>query len=718
MPVGSHKDAFKAHQLVKKLVAKDGATPLPTLAAEILMDFVKSQRQINQRESATHLPTDQNVYDQEKLKAALEAVGSLCGQCEEAHNDACFVNQARRVLIAARTGVDLGQAFDGKKSLDELVREAERLAAERAAAPPETAAASAGTTPVSGETDAAATGRLRQELASLQEWEVFRSTLIDEIVDTIGKVSAGNYAAKMPVHEDEQLGKLATSFNLMLDAMNATMSHLDHLVNARNAELKQIMNTVPLGLLSLNAELRVNPEYSRTAALIFGVDELRGRDYPELLGLTPRRQEERNALKDYLDILLMGIDCPDADRLNPFAEILLPRGVWVRLRYHLVQTESGQGNLLVVVEDVTETKKLEARVEATQRESAQIKAIAEAPDLFRDVIADNQKILDQTITLLDGNGPASSQERIDAMFRGVHTVKGVAGSFGMSEVGKQAGILENALARARDLGSLTTERTEEIRRELGLLGEAMGDVKKLAKLILGDDSLTGGPALKVSLEQLQELEREMRDAAVDEGVRARMLGKIRDLRLVPAKKALERTIRLVPGLISRLNKQVSFRLEGEDVPLPVELAQNLNGPLIHLIRNAFDHGVEDEELRRGAGKPEQASVALTIHRRERWIEVAVSDDGKGLDPEVLRASAIRKELLSPEEAGNLSAEACLNLIFLPGFSTAASVTEISGRGVGMDVVQTEIANMGGRITIDSTPGKGSRFTLHVPIACS
>lgn len=722
MPVGSHKDAFKAHQLVKKLVAKETNTVLAAMAGEILLDFVKSQRQINLRGAEPILPSDSNSYDPEKLSAALQAVGSLCGGCEEAHDDACFVNQARRVLIAAKTGVDLGLRFDGKKSLDDLLAEAECLSAAKRLADQSLAQAPS-TIPVESEhrglleSGIDDNALLDQELEILREKEIFRSTLIDEVVATIEKVAEGNYAAEMPVHEDEQLGKLAKAFNLMLKAMKETMANLDQLVNARNSELKQIMNTVPVGLLSLNAEFRINPEYSTSAEQILGVEGLRGRDYFDLLGLTNRRGEERNALTDFLGLLQMGVGSADMDRLNPFPEIQLPKGRWVRLHYHFLNSGVGGLDLLVEMEDISEARRLMDQVEATQRESAKIKAIAEAPELFRDFLGDISKILKHAEISLDGIETATdAKDRVNEMFRGVHTIKGVAGSFGMAEEGKQAAALEDALGRARDQETLTSSFVTDIRDGLKLIETAVSETKKTGALILGDEITSLGPVLRVPLASIKRLEELVRKSKFSENFCNDLAEKLFKLQQIPAKKGFERATRLVPGLLSRLGKNVKFKMIGEEIPVHYDLAHELNGPLVHLIRNAFDHGIEEAEQRVAAGKPEQGNVTVSVCQTDTWLEVAVEDDGKGLDPEILRAGAVRKGIMSPVDAAKLSADECRKLIFRPGFSTTATVSDVSGRGVGMDVVQTTISSLGGEISIESKPGSGSRFILRVPLS--
>jgi len=141
----------------------------------------------------------------------------------------------------------------------------------------------------------------------------------------------------------------------------------------------------------------------------------------------------------------------------------------------------------------------------------------------------------------------------------------------------------------------------------------------------------------------------------------------------------------------------------------------LADPLVHLVRNAIDHGIELPSLREACSKPRAGHVRLSAQQEGDFVTIEIRDDGAGIDPERLRAKALEKGLIDPEAAARLSHEECLQLIFLPGFSTKAEVTDISGRGVGMDVVQSRIRELSGQITIHSDVGRGSRFVIRVPL---
>ena len=469
MPVGSHKDAFKAHQLVKKLSGKKDKKPLIDAAANILLDFVKNQRQVNSDHLITALPEDDGNYDPKKLDKALNAVDKLCGKCDESHDDACFVNQTRRMLIKAKTGVDLGNHFDGNKSVDELLKEAEAIS--QSASEDEKQAACDTIQEVQDDTiDELSTNydELEKKYEELSEKDVFRSTLIDEIVGTITAVSNGNFAAEMPVHDDEQLGKLATAFNVMLKTINETMQNLDKLVSERSAELRMIMDTVPVGLMSIMTisgdDYRVNPEYSKTCEKILGVNELRGRNYLDIIGLTKKTGGARKDMAKFLELLVQEL-LPEEDMagLNPFDEVEIKNEdgsvTWAKINYHLIRKKDVEKpDILVVIEDITRAKAMQEEIARSEQENMQLKAIAEDPDLFCDFLIETTKMLRQV--LVDANELPSADDPkplVNNMFRGVHTIKGTAASFGLHGISQLSADLENSLDDLRQADTIAPE---------------------------------------------------------------------------------------------------------------------------------------------------------------------------------------------------------------------------------------------------------------------
>jgi chemosensory pili system protein ChpA (sensor histidine kinase/response regulator) len=199
----------------------------------------------------------------------------------------------------------------------------------------------------------------------------------------------------------------------------------------------------------------------------------------------------------------------------------------------------------------------------------------------------------------------------------------------------------------------------------------------------------------------------------------RLSGEIQDklmrTRMVPLATLATRLHRTVRVLAQAQSKLVDLVLEGENIELDKTMLEEMADPLMHLLRNAVDHGIEPPALRQVIGKPERGLIRLRAYYEGNQIIIQISDDGAGLEPEILRASAVSGGYVSEADAPNLPPEELYALIFLPGFSTSSQVSEVSGRGIGMDVVKTSVHKLKGTITLDSTPGKGITFTIRLPM---
>ena len=190
---------------------------------------------------------------------------------------------------------------------------------------------------------------------------------------------------------------------------------------------------------------------------------------------------------------------------------------------------------------------------------------------------------------------------------------------------------------------------------------------------------------------------------------------IMKVRMVPVSSVFSRFPRLVRDLSRKSGKEVDLVMEGEETELDKSVVEVIGDPLVHLIRNSVDHGIEPEDQRLAAGKPAKGKVVLRAFHKGNSVAIEIEDDGKGIDPAKMREVAVRKGVITPEEATQLDDRESLELIFAPGFSSAEKITDISGRGVGMDVVRTNIKNLKGSVSTYSEVGKGTRFTLSLPL---
>ncbi len=187
------------------------------------------------------------------------------------------------------------------------------------------------------------------------------------------------------------------------------------------------------------------------------------------------------------------------------------------------------------------------------------------------------------------------------------------------------------------------------------------------------------------------------------------------MRMQPIAKVFNKFPRMVRDLARQSGKEIELSISGEETELDKTVIEEIGDPLVHLIRNAVDHGMEPPEERAAKGKPRSGTLCLSAYQEGRHIIVSVADDGRGIDPAAIKKSAVEKGLLTPEDAEKMPNKEALNLIFIPGFSTAKKVSNISGRGVGMDVVKTNISRINGTISIDSEVGKGMKIIFRLPL---
>ena len=254
---------------------------------------------------------------------------------------------------------------------------------------------------------------------------------------------------------------------------------------------------------------------------------------------------------------------------------------------------------------------------------------------------------------------------------------------------------KHAASEAETTVRVDTARLDEI---MNMVGELVLVRNRLVRLGLN----SGDEAMSKAVSNLDVVTADLQTAVMK-------------TRMQPIKKVFGRFPRLVRDLARQLKKEINLELVGEETDLDKNLVEALADPLVHLVRNAVDHGVETPEEREAAGKSRGGKVVLSAEQEGDHILLSISDDGKGMDPNVLRAKAVEKGLMDKDAADRLSESDCYNLIFAPGFSTKTEISDVSGRGVGMDVVKTKISQLNGSINIYSAKGQGSKIVIKVPL---
>lgn len=256
------------------------------------------------------------------------------------------------------------------------------------------------------------------------------------------------------------------------------------------------------------------------------------------------------------------------------------------------------------------------------------------------------------------------------------------------------------IARATPMQSAYIQvDTDKIDRLINLIGELVITQSMLDELGSG----IGAASLPRLTDQLSQLARNTRE----------LQESVMSIRMVPISLVFNRYIRLVRDTSLALDKEIDLVISGEHCELDKSLIEKLVDPFAHLIRNSIDHGIESPAERRGKGKPQRGTIALHAEHKAGAVVVTIRDDGRGLDHASIRAKAIERGLLDPHV--NPTTEQIEQFIFVPGFSTASEVSDVSGRGVGLDVVRTNIQSIGGNVEVRSTAGEGTQFTLRLPL---
>lgn len=323
---------------------------------------------------------------------------------------------------------------------------------------------------------------------------------------------------------------------------------------------------------------------------------------------------------------------------------------------------------------------------------------------------ETKNILDQAVndfkaTIDSEKGDDQSEAEEDEIIE-LAEKNGAAGKAGAHDTKGNKGFVVTNGQDSQCNGQRKQNKISSIRIAADKVDEFMNLVSELvttqARLSLHAEK-DANPELIAITETIQKLSGQLRDNAFD-------------MSLIPLQSIMTRFQRMVRDLSSELGKDVVFRTEGTETELDKSIIENLSDPLLHILRNSIDHGIEDAKTREKAGKPKKGQILLKAYYSGAHVHIEISDDGKGMDPDNIRKKAIEKGLISPE--AYLTRKEIFDLIFVPGFSTTSEVTDISGRGVGMNVVKEKISEIRGDVEVDSVAGRGTTITIKLPLTLS
>lgn len=360
--------------------------------------------------------------------------------------------------------------------------------------------------------------------------------------------------------------------------------------------------------------------------------------------------------------------------------------------------------------------------------------------------------------LLKYEEESNSKELVDNLFRSAHSLKGMAATMGYVQILEICKHIEEIFDRFRQHEEqITTEKGNVIFYGIELMKELIQDEKKIINLQefisylkfpnsfqVNAEFLDSGPKInspmvkvrmdnldaimnlvgemmivKIRLEQNNHLQMndETREIVANLGfLITELRHKMTHIRLVPIDQMFNRFSKMIRDVSSSLGKEIKLEMNGAGIELDRRILDAITDPLLHMLRNSVDHGIETPDARKALGKPESGTIKLWAIRKGNKVEIQVTDDGQGMDIESIKTKAIEKNIVTQEQVKKMSDEEVLCLIGTPGLSTAKKVTEISGRGVGMDVVMTQVKNFGGQVKILTKKGFGTTIMITMPLS--
>jgi ligand-binding sensor domain-containing protein/HPt (histidine-containing phosphotransfer) domain-containing protein len=491
--------------------------------------------------------------------------------------------------------------------------------------------------------------------------------------------------------------------------------HLREIVTFQK-KTEDIMQAIDEAIFTVNQDMSINREHSKIAEKIFATTEFEKQNIAALFAMNAKT---RSNFGVWLDLAFKRKwTAPGWEkhlRLNPVKEVILEREgrLYLSVHYQPIYENEALSRIMVLVNDITVQKRVEQYLSALndEKELQMERVFGLVSNDYDCVISilDLSKRVIHSFEEINFDATELCKPRLKELGRDLHTLKGTGGSMAFETLAKHCDELESALmeylAATDHSGS---DKREQLNKAVGkLTREIQAMVELRAKLYSGKEDKLGVD--KVEYEKYLEQLKNGGFRSIKESIY-----RFRMLTAVKFSEICAEFSKIVSEYGARFEKSIEpLRIETPEAKLERKICKVLKGPVIHLIRNAVDHGIEDDTVREKLGKG-PGHISMALRENNEMIELEIADDGGGIDPERVAASAIKKGVITPEQAQSMTVEQKRDLIFLHGFSTKDETTTVSGRGVGMDAVKTDIEKAGGSLKLISHVGKGTHITLMVP----
>ncbi len=518
-----------------------------------------------------------------------------------------------------------------------------------------------------------------------------------------GSIQKGEEVDLVQSPAKDEIGILTRAFNQMISQLQKSYRQ----IIKSKAAIGDLLDNTGQGFFSFGPDYVINDEYSKACEAFFQ-HEIQGRDALDLMVA-----EKKEKVKELMDLLFDGVgDLKLLEDLLPGELDLHGRILDMDYRFIKATSKEISDKMMVILTDVTQERQLARQLEKDERINELIVRIARDKDGFIQFVQETDNFLIQTVDDLKKNGgPLDS----NTLLRQFHTLKGGSASFGLFDFSEKAHELEDQILEASkeeklDDATLIKEICEQINSMIYVLRNSLDHVQDIVTWEEIDQSRSRVYRIpKEKLERLEQLVDQKGKLTVTE-----IKSLIEEMKKQPIKPVLKKYATSASKLADKLGKQVSIITRGTDVEVPFDRLNPLFDTLVHLVRNSVDHGLEDPDTRKMLGKPEEGSLIIEAKQENSKYKLLISDDGSGIDPGKIKKIAIEKGLITDSQSQDLTDDDSVKLIFKPGFSTADSVSNISGRGVGLDAVKTVLKDLGGSISIRTAIDKGTSFVLSIP----
>lgn len=542
-------------------------------------------------------------------------------------------------------------------------------------------------------------------------------------------VASGDLTTVVEKRTGDEFGLLTDTFNAMVaDLLKSKQQLQDY---AKNLELKveertknlfeakkeieTLLNNLGQGFMVIDQAGKIRPGSTKAASVFFGLDPS-NRSIGEVLRLDT---EAQNSVLEWLDVCFANnVDFASVAALGPSTFEKNPDR-FIELSYRpIFDDHKNLDKIICIAEDKTKEKKLERKAIEEQEFAGFVTSIVKDREGFMDFVGGTRERLNALISSLR-EMQDYRQFNIDQLFRHFHTIKGESASYHILQMKEKSHAIEDFLS---NIGGTLNKGTFEANRRAVLsdsllMKENFENFLSSHKDIIGDEIESNKRIRQVDDSRLHEIGRELKSAI---GSKSPVyVNFVESLLLEEAVAPLHKYAKMVESLARQMGKAAKLTIQSDGIKLPLADYLPLFGSCVHLLRNSIDHGLETPEERDHLGKPIEAQISLRVNgvskNGETYLRIRLQDDGRGIDPELVGRKAIEKGLKSEAEIAAMSKQELMNLVFMPGFSTKDQVTEISGRGAGLDAVKYEATRLGGTAWLESEMGKGTTFIIEVPV---